>query len=69
MAESDVGELTPPLGGDTNSATYRHDVVAKPLPAFVAASGTFVAAVNGMSAIYLANDVNEHQGLKEKKRT
>ena len=64
VTESDVGEFTSPLGGDTNSAANRHDVVAKPLPAFIASGGTLVAAVNGVSAIYLSDDVSEDQGLK-----
>ena len=66
VTESDVGELTTPFGSDANPAANRHDVVAKPLPTFVASSGTFVATVNSVSAIYLADDVNENQGLKEK---
>ena len=64
VTESDVSELASPLGGDTNSAAYRHDVVAKPLPAFVTSGGTLVATVNGVSAIYLSDDVSKDQGLK-----
>ena len=66
VTESDVGELASPLSGDTNSTANRHDVVAKPLPAFVASSGTLVAAVNGVSAIYLSDDVSENESLKGK---
>ena len=66
VTESDVGELASPLSGDTKSAAYRHDVVTKPLPAFVASSGTLIAEVNGVSAIYLSDDVSEDQGLKKK---
>ena len=60
MAESDVGEFTSPLGSDTNSTANCEDVVAKPLPAFIAASGTLIAEVNCVSAIYLAYDVSEY---------
>ena len=66
VIESDVGEFTTPLGGDTNSTANREDVVAKPLPAFVASSGTLVTAVYGVSAIYLADDVSENKSLKYK---
>ena len=64
MAEGDVGELTAPLCCDTNSAANREDVVAEPLPARVTSGGTLVAAVNGVSAIYLTDDVSKYQCLK-----
>ena len=66
MTESNVSELASPLSSDAKSAANRHDVVAKPLPAFIASSGTLVAAVNCVSAIYLADDVSENKSLKKR---
>ena len=64
MPESDVGELASPLSCYANRKAYREDVVEESLPAFETSAGTLVAAVNGVSAFYLTNDVHKGQGLE-----
>ena len=63
VIESDVGELASPLSCYANRAAYRHDVVEESLPAFETSRGTLVAAVNCVSSLYFADDVNESQSL------
>ena len=64
VPESNVGELAPPLSCYANRTADRHDVVEESLPAFETSGGTLVAAVNGVSAFYFADDINESKCLK-----
>ena len=63
VIEGDVGELASPLSCYANWKAYRKDVVEESFPARETSSGTLVAAVNGVSAIYLTDDVSESQSL------
>ena len=63
VPEGNVGELASPLSCYANRTAYRHDVVEESLPAFETSGSTLVAAVNGVSAFYLTDDICEGQSL------
>lgn len=57
--EGDVGELAAPLGGDTDAAAQGHQEVAELLAAVEAGVGVAPHAVDGVSALWLSEDVLE----------
>lgn len=60
MAEGNLGELTAPLGGQTDSTAQGHDHVAAFLAAVEAFVGVGPDAVHGVGTLGFSEDILEH---------